>query len=106
MPRRTALSADIQSLEATEPLVDAPKRKIMRVRPGPVRETYFTLRLTPQEMDQLARVAVEQRTKPGTLARELILAGLLRLEASGSIDERVAAVEAALMELKQRVGAG
>ena len=58
-----------------------------------MRETYFILRLAPEELDRLARVAAERGTKPGTMARELILAGLQQLGESGSLDERVAALE-------------
>ena len=103
MARQTKETEDIKALEATEPLLDAPRSKIHRVRPGPVRETYFTLRLAPQELDHLARAAVQRGTKPGTLARDLILAGLQQLQESSSLDERVAALEQEVRELRQRV---
>ena len=106
MPGRKTDMEEVHSLEASEPLVGASARKIHRVRPGPVRETYFTLRLAPQEMDRLARVAAGCHTRPGTLARELILAGLERLEEAGSLEERVAAMEQELHELRRQVGAG
>ena len=79
--------------------------KEQRVKPGLRRESFFTIRLSSQELDRLAQIAMERHTKPGTLARELILEGMEGQAQGNLIEARVTAVEQEIRQLKKRVRA-
>ena len=105
MPRKTEQLHELADLETMEPLMTATPGKVQRVKPGPRRESFFTIRLSSQELDRLIQLAIERHTKPGTLARELILEGMEQGTQGNLLEARVTAMEQEICQLKKKVRA-